>query len=363
MVEVDFLPASQSKSADAILIRVGTFSYENPLVNDQKIVLIDSGYTECAETIKEHLCGYYGCRKPHVDYVFITHPDRDHIAGFNALLDDKTVSIGRVFIHDPWEHCKEIFKRDLDGRRTRKSVERKIDEAFENLGEVLEKLDDRKIPHEEIFAGDCKFVDDYVFDVLGPSEDYYKSLVKDFILEDCVSQGGESVYEEKATLARLDDKCFLREPTTSPKNRTSMILLLSKCADDAQKPLLLFTGDAGVDSLERAYKHAVEDLTVNLQGLRKLQLPHHGSVKNMSRNVLRYFNAESYVVSASSKEEHHPSKPLINYIVGRLNKPVLCATEDYQLCLSFDGAPSRESWMNANSLQWYSVLKKLKGDK
>lgn len=361
MVEVDFLPASQSKSADAILIRVGAFSYENPSDNNQKVILIDSGYKECAETIKEHLYRYYGCRKPHIDYVFITHPDRDHIAGFNALLDDEDVSIGHVYIHDPWEHCTEIFKKDTDGRRTRKSVERKIDEAFENLGDVLEKLDDRKIPHEEFFAGDYVFVDDYVVDVLGPSEDYYNNLVKEFILEDCSSQGGESVYEEKATSARLDDKCFLREPTTSPKNRTSMILLLSKCTDDGQEPLFLFTGDAGVDSLERAYKHAIDDLAVNLQGLQKFQLPHHGSVKNLSGRVLRCFNAESYVISASTKEDHHPSKPLINYIVGRLDKPVLCATEDYQLCFRFDGAPSR-GWGPAQKQGMYFTLKKLKGD-
>ncbi|MCQ2049615.1 MAG: MBL fold metallo-hydrolase [Candidatus Saccharibacteria bacterium] len=361
MVEVDFLPASQSKSADAILIRVGTFSYENPLDNDQKVILIDSGYKECAETIKEHLCECYGCRKPHIDYVFITHPDRDHIAGFNALLDDKNVSIGHVYIHDPWERCKEIFHRDDDGRRTRKSVERKIDEAFENLGDVLEKLDDRKIPHEEFFAGDYKFVDDYVIDVLGPSEDYYKSLVKDFVLEDSASQGGESVYEEKPTLARPDDKSFLREPTTSPKNRTSMILLLSRYTDGNQEPLILFTGDAGADSLERAYKHAVENGTVNLEGLQKFQLPHHGSVKNVSRGILKNFNPESYVVSASTKEEQHPSKPLINYIVGRLNKSVLCATEDCQLCLRFDEAPSR-GWESAQKMEKFLTLKKLKGD-
>lgn len=359
MVEVDFLPASQSKSADAILIRVGTFSYEDPSDNDQKVVLIDSGYTECGVGIKEHLRRYYG--KPHIDYVFITHPDRDHIAGFNALLDDKNVSIGHVYIHDPWEHCVEIFKRDKDGRRTRNSVERKIDEAFELLGDVLEKLDDRKIPHEEFFAGDYKFIDDYVIDVLGPSEDYYKSIVKDFVLEDCSGQGGESVYEDEPTLASPDDKCFLREPATSPKNRTSMILLLSRYADGNQEPLFLFTGDAGVDSLERAYKHAVKDLTVNLHGLQKFQLPHHGSVKNVSRNVLRFFSADSYVVSASTKEEHHPSKPLINYIVEWLDKPVLCATEDYQLCLRFDGAPSR-GWESAQKMDKFLTLKKLKGD-
>ncbi len=51
MVEVDFLSASQNKSADAILIRVGSFSYEKPAGNDLKVVRFDSDYTECGNDI------------------------------------------------------------------------------------------------------------------------------------------------------------------------------------------------------------------------------------------------------------------------------------------------------------------------
>lgn len=358
MVEVDFLPASQSKSADAILIRVGAFSYENPVSNQQTVILIDSGYKECAETIKEHLCRYYGCRKLHIDYVFITHPDRDHIAGFNALLNDKKVSIGHVFIHDPWEHCKEIFHRDDDGRRTRKSVERKIDEAFELLAEVLDKLDEREISHSEIFAGKYVPVNGYNFNVLGPSKNFYEDCVKTCVLEENYSMTkGNDVYETNSSPASEVHKFFLDNPSTSPKNMSSMVILLSKKDGD---PLFLFTGDAGVDSLENAFDCAAL-YSVELSGLRKMQLPHHGSIKNVNESILACFKAESYVVSASTEEEQHPSKLLVNYIVGRLDKSVLCATDDYQLCFRFDGAPSR-GWEAAKKQEMFSILKKLKGD-
>lgn len=356
MVEVDFLAASQSKSADAILIRVGTFSYDAPSSNQQKVILIDSGYAACSEEIKEHLRRYYG--KLHIDYVFITHPDRDHIAGFNALLDDEAVSIGHVFIHDPWEHCKEIFKRNSDGRRTRKSVERKIDEAFENLAEVLDKLDERGISHEEVFAGQYLPADDYNFNILGPSRDFYEECAKNCILEENGSMTkGEDVYEKTTSSASDVQKFFLDSPSTSPRNMSSMVILLSKKDGN---PLFLFTGDAGVESLENAFDCATLH-SVELSGLRKMQLPHHGSIKNVSRNVLTCFEAESYVVSASTEEEQHPSKLLINYVVGKLGKPVLCATEDYQLCLRFDGAPSR-GWGTAQKMEKFLTLKKLKGD-
>ena len=356
MVEVDFLAASQSKSADAILIRVGTFSYDDPSSNQQKVILIDSGYAACSEKIKGHLRRYYG--KLHIDYVFITHPDRDHIAGFNALLDDKTVSIGHVIIHDPWEHCKEIFKRDSDGRRTRKSVEKKIDETFETLGEVLDKLDDREISHTEIFAGRCLPLSEYKFIVLGPSRDFYEDCVKNCILEENDSMTkGEDVYEKTTSSASDVHKFFLDSPSTSPRNMSSMVILLSK--KDGQ-PLFLFTGDAGVESLENAFGCAIR-YSVELSGLRKMQLPHHGSIKNVSKDVLTFFNAESYVVSASTQEEQHPSKLLINYVVERLHKPVLCASDDYQLCFRFDGAPLR-GWGAAIKMEKFLTLKKLKGD-
>lgn len=356
MVEVDFLSASQNKSADAILIRVGSFSYENPSVNDQKVVLIDSGYTECGKDIKEHLRRYYGTL--HIDYVFITHPDRDHIAGFNALLDDKNVSIGHVYIHDPWEHCVEIFKKDKDGRRTRKSVERKIDEAFELLADVLDKLDEREISHSEIFAGKYVPVNGYNFNILGPSKFFYEECVKSCVLEENRTMTmGDDVYETSSSPASEVHKFFLDNPSTSPKNMSSMVILLSKKNGD---PLFLFTGDAGVESLENAFDCATF-YSVELCGLRRMQLPHHGSIKNVSRNVLTCFEAESYVVSASIEEEQHPSKLLINYVVGKLGKPVLCATEDYQLCLRFDSAPSR-GWGTAQKMEKFLTLKKLKGD-
>ena len=138
---------------------------------------------------------------------------------------------------------------------------------------------------------------------------------------------------------------------------SSMVILLNKKDGD---PLFLFTGDAGVESLEYAYDCAIF-YSLELSGLRKMQLPHHGSIKNVSRNVLTCFEAESYVVSASTEEEQHPSKLLINYVVGKLGKPVLCATEDYQLCLRFDGAPSR-GWGTAQKMEKFLTLKKLKGD-
>ena len=98
MIEIDVLPASEKKSADAILLRVGSFSYSNPEINEQEVVLIDSGYKSAAEKIENYLNDYYHTDK--IDYVFITHPDKDHIHGLLELLNRNNIGISNTFIHD-----------------------------------------------------------------------------------------------------------------------------------------------------------------------------------------------------------------------------------------------------------------------
>ena len=107
MIEVDFLPASQTQSGDCILLRLGAFSYDLRQRNNQTVIMIDSGFSGCSDDIKRHLSKYY--RTSRIDYVFITHPDADHISGLNKLLDDTSIDIGRVLIHDPWNHVKPSF--------------------------------------------------------------------------------------------------------------------------------------------------------------------------------------------------------------------------------------------------------------
>jgi len=48
------LPASsEKKGGDAILLRIGSFSYDNPYNNKQAVILIDSGYKSTAENIEK----------------------------------------------------------------------------------------------------------------------------------------------------------------------------------------------------------------------------------------------------------------------------------------------------------------------
>ena len=59
--EIDLLPVSESKkSGDCILLRFGKL-YQGK--SNQKVIIIDGGYADTAQTVKEHLRKYYKCEQ------------------------------------------------------------------------------------------------------------------------------------------------------------------------------------------------------------------------------------------------------------------------------------------------------------
>lgn len=348
MVEVDFLPASQSQSGDCILMRIGSFSYDFPRNNNQNIVMIDSGFSECAEKIKNHLIQYYKTQT--IDFVFITHPDADHISGLNALLDDPDINIQNIYVHDPWNYVNSVFFRTKDGRRTRRSISGNFEDTLKILDQVFDKIEKRKIHTQEAFEGNFLEIGNCTLQILGPSREYYKKLLLQFPgMEKERGAGVSSVYEEFTTDWRLIDKYFMDNPQTSAKNDSSMIILLNHTKTvmnglaTTQEPLFLFTGDAGVPSLYRAMYYA-KNANIPINGCQYMQLPHHGSIKNINGELLKYIDAEKFIVSASATDDEHPSRLLVNYVRNVLDKTLYHVADDGCVRLGFDGAPSRPGW-------------------
>lgn len=361
MVEVDFLPASsESKSGDSILIRTGFFDYKYPVLNEQTVILIDSGYQECAKTITNHLKKTYCTRK--IDYVFITHPDEDHLSGLKEILIKNEITIKHVYIHDPWKHVKTVFERSDDGRRTFNSVKCRMEKGFPLLSEVYELLDKKGISYDEIFSDEYVSLDkDYYIDILGPSKSFYEKLIFEYTESlNNASYSQQDVYQTGTSNAFFVKKYFVDNPCTSQKNESSMILLLAKKKNN--EPLCLFSGDAGV----RAYLGAIHNIRqyhIPINGVPYVQLPHHGSIKNVQEWFFNIFKKSSFVVSASSGEiKKHPSPLLINYICLKLGGSVYQATDSNGLQCSFDGTPNRPGWGTAPPKNYALRVHKLQGD-
>jgi len=299
--EIDFLAVGDGeKSGDAIAMRfIGTN-------NQQQVVVIDGGTQDSGKQLADHIKFYYGANVV-VDWAILTHPDSDHACGLQTVLEELPVK--RLLMHKPWEHGDAI-KEELEKEYTDDGLERKIIQQLRAAKEV-EKIAARKGTEIiEVFAGDA--TPDKFIHILGPSRDYYQQTLADVISG--ISSSGFSRAATDAVRFVRETLQFgsLKDPEendTSPTNNSSIIALFNF---DGHK--LLFTGDAGVGALTRAVDYAATQ-GINLTDLRFLQVPHHGSKRNLGPTILKKIKASHAFISAAPKSPKHPSKKVTNELL------------------------------------------------
>lgn len=83
--EIDFLTVGETQSGDAITIR-----YE--LNGSTFIHVVDGGFQDDGPKVMEHLRNYYGGHG--ISHIVVTHPDGDHAAGLQAVLEECSIYSG-----------------------------------------------------------------------------------------------------------------------------------------------------------------------------------------------------------------------------------------------------------------------------
>ena len=345
--EIDVIGVGkESKSGDAIAVRWGNLHGSR---NEQKVVLIDGGFQETGQEVVDHIKDYYATT--FLDAVVSTHPDQDHVNGLHVVLDE--LSVGQLWIHKPWENNQGLAERFLDGRVTDDSIGRRLKESLDSAADLVAKAESKDIPIVEPFSG-ISLYDQGEFQVLGPTRQFYESLIPEF----------DGMPQAKATMATwlseitgsvaramkrftstwgvdvLDD-----EDTTSAKNNSSAITLLT-----VDGRYLLFTGDAGITALT----HATDRLDAIRNGveLRFMQIPHHGSRRNVGPSILTRLIGEpveegekrnmSAVASTAKKgEPKHPRKAVMNAFTHR---GVSAKATRGDTIRHHNDAPKREGW-------------------
>src|SRR5262245_19049084 len=315
MYQVDFLPVGDgAKSGDAIAMRFGDFSDAMKTY----VVVIDGGFQSSGEALVDHIRPHYGTT--YVDLVVSTHPDSDHSSGLSVVLEH--MKVGQLWMHKPWEHTYDIAKMFQDGRVTDMSVAEGIRKSLEDV-RYLEKLAIKKgIPIVEPFTGLQDVTQSLT--VLGPTQQFYKSLLPDFrctptpkyeSLFAKLVGGSVALAVQVAETLGIET---LVEPTegTHAENNSSAIMIFAHGQD-----CILFTADAGVPALEQAVWQ-LEAVGFDFNRLRIVQIPHHGSKRNVGPKILdrllglkRTDDAilRRAVVSASPQgEPKHPSKRVLN---------------------------------------------------
>ncbi|MBP7898483.1 MBL fold metallo-hydrolase [Candidatus Gracilibacteria bacterium] len=310
--EIDYLPVGEGeKSGDAICLRFGNIAGPR---SEQTIMVIDGGDKTSGEALVAHIRQYYGIGNDgynDVDYVISTHPDGDHASGLCTVLEN--LKVGTLLMHRPWDYAGDIKDAFSDGRWTVRGLGEKIEKSLKHANE-LEAIATRKgIKIIEPFQGIGTA--DGTIRFLGPSKEFYQQMVTAFrgvpaakvetgLLSTIFRKAEEAIrlIEDRWDLDLLNDD----DDTTSAENNTSTILLLT-----IGTRRILFTADAGKTALLNAIAYA-ESLNISLVGLELLQVPHHGSRRNLNSKILKKMNGQVAHISASGENKKHPSKRVTN---------------------------------------------------
>lgn len=344
--EIDFLDVESTKSGDAITIR-----YE--VSGTPWIHIVDGGYQACGEKILNHIRTYY-TNQSYVDKVVVTHPDGDHAGGLRTVL--KEGDVRELWMLRPWQYAEEIISRFA----TYTSVERlkrRLKEVYPNLAALEEIALEKGITIKEPFQG----VAIGSFTVLAPS----KSRYLDLIVES--ERTPESVEEAEETsvaaLGRFVERVaakavnFLRSAwaeevfsadETSAENEMSVIQYANLCGEN-----ILLTGDAGRSALTEAADYA-PSVGLYLPGIDRFQVPHHGSRRNVSTELLDRWLGErlpakplpgqekfTAIISSAKEDTDHPRKAVVRALWHRGAKVV--ATEGADIRTGRN-APPRTNW-------------------
>jgi beta-lactamase superfamily II metal-dependent hydrolase len=314
--EIDFLPVGdESSGGDAIALRYGNLYGPR---SEQTVIVIDGGYTVNGEALVDHIGRYYGTDQ--VDIVVSTHTDQDHITGLEVVL--QKMQVDKLLMHLPWSHSSEL----TEARRTAfksAALSEKLEKSFQAASDLQAIAERRGVPIIEPFQGFA--TTDGAFRVLGPSLAYYEQLLKEMEPSSAARQARSTlqglVRKMAAAAAKLVPETLTHETLrddgeTSATNNSSVISLLT--VDGHQ---LLFTGDAGIPALELAVA-VLEAEGFQPGGLEFVQVPHHGSRRNVGPSVLNRLlgpkgqttrHSTAFASVPKKNPEHkHPAKKVTN---------------------------------------------------
>lgn len=306
--QIRFFPVgTASKGGDAILIRVYD-EYDN-----ERLILIDGGYGDTGDDIIT--CIKNECQTQTIDVMINTHPDQDHTSGLIKVLECEDIKVTGIIMNRPWQDAgftKEMFD---DKRITDNSLLKRLKDNFTFADQLEKTANIRGIGIYDASTGNSLY--DGALIILGPSVGFYQKelLASDKTPQSYISSRIEKTYSHKPYTEEYCQKGqfiqWFDDEETSEVNQTSLIIALNLGVTKA-----LFTGDAGKIALERALDFydthcgSSKDFTI-------VQLPHHGSRKNISPAIINRFGNPDYIISCppEGEGEGHPSRRLINKIL------------------------------------------------
>ncbi|MGA1802526.1 ComEC/Rec2 family competence protein [Rhizobium sp. HT1-10] len=352
--EIDFLDVEAKKSGDAIALR---YTINGALY----IHVVDGGYLKTGESLTNHIRTHYG-NPTYIDHVVATHPDGDHTAGLRVILE--SFKVKNLWMNRPWLYVDELLQR-FSRYTNRDNLIRDLKKAYPNTAILEDIAKANNIPIHETFQGASVGA----FTVMAPTRELYLNKVLEsektgrvaevagasvtLLLSDIIKEAVGKVVS--FVQAAWGGEAFSKE-MTSAENEMSIVQYAKLCD---QK--ILLTGDTGRDGLQEFVNYAPW-VGLTLPGIDRFQVPHHGSRRNISTELLDQILGPRLAerandgtirftafISSAKEDEDHPRKAVVRAMHHRGGFVV--STEGQAITTQQNAAP-REGWSSIPNMPY-----------
>ncbi|MFW9917247.1 MAG: ComEC/Rec2 family competence protein [Candidatus Thorarchaeota archaeon] len=307
---IEMLPAC---SGDCIWIKYG-----NP--KRPHNILIDGGFADTYNAIRQRL-QILPTDQRHFELLIVTHVDRDHIGGILKLLSDPDIGVTFDDIwFNGWDHLPVSNLEALGPPQG------------EKLTDLLEKPD---LPWNERFNGKSVSIPQtgplttYTLEsgikltLLSPGLKQLSEL-RPYWLKECRKAGLDPTYTPPPRQAppgfevlgplniNVEDLANTTFEKDTTKANGSSIAVLAEF--DSRRALL--TGDAHSEVLFNSIQRLVGMEKNDRLRLDAFKLPHHGSMYNISQDLLEKIDCKRYLFSTNGTGHHkHPDNEAVARVI------------------------------------------------
>lgn len=311
------------------------------------VFFLDGGNQEYGTKIVQH---YRKWIKPHLyenrTIAFInSHPHADHINGLIEIVKELGEEITWGIYNDPVKFISDELRKNI-----KQSALRKEDADIDHLYKSFQKVQELNDLCEQYNINKTEALTD-VFDykeikIVSPSREFYKSKVQMFTNIDFLKSVDytNSTLEVDEALESLKPCAIVDEKNdASPENLSATVIELI----DSSNNRYLLTSDAGVESFDEMEKNGFDTKNLTI-----VQLPHHGSRRNISTNWIGKFAPKMFIISAQGNKKH-PRKAVLSCIKKNLPNSWIYSTHKNKGTLSYTTNKSvfpNRNWGNAETL-------------
>lgn len=366
--EIEFLPVGDAtKAGDAIVVRYGE-------VNSYELMVVDGGNLDSGKLLVEHVHEQFG-KQAIISHVVLTHADADHASGLREVLSE--LSVGNLWLHIPWMSSAAARPYFANKNWTNDGLAAAIFKEYDLITDIVKLALEKKITIQQPFAGMAIGP----LRVLSPNQKVYELLLPQFERTPDPDQAAIEATgfwigkaPESNPFSQLFEKAvakvqkWVKETwenerlkdagVTSASNESSVVLY----GDFGAGRRVLLTGDAGVWALTMAAYYA-EQTGLPLQDFMFVQIPHHGSRRNVGPMILNCIlgpiqpegstSRFSAFVSAPKDDDTHPRKMVLNAFMRRGGRVI--ATQGIKKVF-WGGFPSRPGYNPAEAMPFASQV-------